>query len=88
MPVVAGEMPITGVLGVPRSTSRRHVFRGGNFFMPRIFNASRDELGVAALPQELDTASAADHRAPGDRPPRACASPAPRWTVAGWRPTW
>jgi len=57
MPVVDGEVPITGVLGVPRSHVSRHVFRGGNFFMPRIFTAHAQELGVAALPQELDTAS-------------------------------
>jgi len=57
MPVVDGEMPITGVLGVPRTHVSRHVFRGGNFLLPRIFNADRGGLGVAALPQELDTAS-------------------------------
>ena len=34
----------------------RHVFRGGNILMPRILNAHRQELAVAALPQEL-----ADH---------------------------
>jgi hypothetical protein len=31
------------------------VFRGGNLLMPRIFNAHRQELGVKALPQELET---------------------------------
>jgi hypothetical protein len=33
----------------------RHVFRGGNFFIPRILNTHRKELAVAALPQELQT---------------------------------
>jgi hypothetical protein len=57
MPVVEGEMAITGVLGVPRTHVSRHVFRGGNFLLPRIFNAERAALAVTALPQELDTAS-------------------------------
>jgi len=55
MPVADGEMPITGVLGVPRTHVSRHVFRGGNFLMQRIFNTERAALGVTAPPQELDT---------------------------------
>lgn len=54
MPVVEGEAPITGVLAQPREAVSRHVFRGGNFFMPRLLNRYRKELGVAALPQELE----------------------------------
>ncbi|HSL16715.1 MAG TPA: hypothetical protein VLB51_02295 [Methylomirabilota bacterium] len=57
MPEVAGEMAITGVLGQPRAAFSRHVFRGGNFLMPRIFNRFADELEPRALPEELDTAS-------------------------------
>ena len=57
MPVVEEETPVTAVLGQPRAAVSRHVFRGGNFFMPRILNRYRGELGVAALPQELDTTS-------------------------------
>jgi hypothetical protein len=57
MPEVEGETAITGVLGQPRKNVSRHVFRGGNFFMPRILNRHRDELGVEALPQELETTS-------------------------------
>jgi hypothetical protein len=53
MPEVAGEAPITSVLGKPRAGVSRHVFVGGNFFMQRIFNRYRNELSVAALPQEL-----------------------------------
>jgi len=34
-----------------------HGFEGGNFFMQRMLNRYRDELGVAALPQELDAAA-------------------------------
>jgi hypothetical protein len=57
MPVVEGEAPIAGVLGKPRENVSRHVFRGGNFFMPKILNRYRGELGVDALPQELATMS-------------------------------
>lgn len=57
MPEVTGETPVTGVMGQPRPAVSRHVFRGGNFFMPRIFNRHAGELGVQALPQELETAA-------------------------------
>lgn len=57
MPTVDDKTPITGVLGTEREEVSRHVFRGGNFFMPRILNYYRDELGVKALPQELETTS-------------------------------
>jgi nitrate/TMAO reductase-like tetraheme cytochrome c subunit len=53
MPVVEGEMAISSVLGVSRTEVSRHVFRGGNILMPRILNAHRQALAVAALPQEL-----------------------------------
>ena len=53
MPVVAEDVPISSVLGVPRAGVLRHVFVGGNFFMQRIFNRYGKELSVAALPQEL-----------------------------------
>lgn len=54
MPVVSGDTPIASVLGAPRTGLSRHVFRGGNAFMLRMLNRYRAELGVAALPQELD----------------------------------
>jgi hypothetical protein len=57
MPVVEGETAIAGVMGQPRKAVSRHVFRGGNFFMPRILQRYRAELGVVALPQELDATS-------------------------------
>jgi hypothetical protein len=53
MPVVEGTVPVSSVLGLPREEVSRHVFRGGNLLMPRIFNAHRQELAVQALPQEL-----------------------------------
>lgn len=57
MPVVADSMPISSVVGTPRAGFNRHEFRGGNFFMLRMLARYRDELGVEALPQELDAAA-------------------------------
>ncbi|HXK59154.1 MAG TPA: hypothetical protein PLP42_04600 [Acidobacteriota bacterium] len=57
MTLVQGETAISSVLGQPRSGFFRHDFLGANFFMPRIFNRYRQELGVTALPQELDRAA-------------------------------
>ena len=54
MPEVEGKMHVSGVVGKKREQVSRHVFRGGNFFLPRILNRHRDELGVDAPPQELD----------------------------------
>jgi hypothetical protein len=56
MPEVAEEMPVAAVLGEPRARLSRHTFRGGNAFMLGILHKYRDELGVRALPQELDEA--------------------------------
>jgi hypothetical protein len=56
MPPVAEEMPISSILGTQRPPLAQHTFRGGNAFMLGILNKYRGELGVAALPQELDTA--------------------------------
>ncbi len=58
MPAVEGEAAVSSVMGVKREPISRHVFRGGNFFMPRVFNRHRGELAVKALPEELDAASA------------------------------
>lgn len=55
MPLVATDTPIASVLGEPRAGFSRHVFRGGNFFMLKMLNRYRAELGVAAEPHELDT---------------------------------
>jgi hypothetical protein len=56
MPPVAEEMPISSILGTKRPPLAQHTFRGGNAFMLGILNKYRGELGVTALPQELDTA--------------------------------
>ena len=46
---------ISSVLGQPR-TLARHQFLGGNFFMQRMLNTYRDDLGVIAPSTELDRA--------------------------------
>ena len=56
MPEIADSVPITSVLGEPREHVSRHTFRGGNAFMLGMLNKYRDELGVRALPSELDEA--------------------------------
>lgn len=58
MPRVEGEMPISSTVGKARADFARHVFRGGNFLMPKILNRNRDALGVAAEPMEMETVSA------------------------------
>lgn len=57
MPEVPEEAPVTSVLGQPRPNVSTHAFQGGNFFMLRLLDRYRDELGVEALPQELDAAA-------------------------------
>jgi hypothetical protein len=55
MPEVEGETRIASVVGLPHERMSRHVFRGGNILMPRILGRHATELGVVALPQELQT---------------------------------
>jgi hypothetical protein len=57
MPVAEDDTPIASVWGQPRDEMSRHEFRGGNFFMMRMLNRYRAELGVQALPQELELAA-------------------------------
>ncbi|HZI51215.1 MAG TPA: hypothetical protein VFE29_05285 [Terriglobia bacterium] len=57
MPVVEEETRIAVTLGLPREKMGRHVFVGGNFFMLRMLNRYRNELGVVALPQEFEAAA-------------------------------
>jgi hypothetical protein len=59
MPVVEGEVSVTGVLPNPRTGVNQHVFKGGNFLMPRILNKHRVQMNVQALPQELDATARA-----------------------------
>jgi hypothetical protein len=57
MPVVTEKTPISSVLGEPREGFARHTFVGGNFFMQRLMNRFRNDLGIAAQPQEMDAAA-------------------------------
>jgi hypothetical protein len=57
MPVVTEPVRMTSVLGKFREGVSRHVFVGGNFFMQRMLNRYRGDLGVEALPQELEAAA-------------------------------
>jgi hypothetical protein len=54
---VKGETPVTSIFGVLRQGARRHDFVGANFFMQRMLSTYRQDLGVAALPEELNAAS-------------------------------
>jgi hypothetical protein len=56
MPELTEATAISSVLGVPRPAFSQHTFRGANAFMQRIFNKYSAELGVEALPQELNAA--------------------------------
>jgi hypothetical protein len=57
MPPVTGPTPISSVVGQPRDNLARHTFLGGNVFMLRLLNRYRDELGVEALPSELEASA-------------------------------
>jgi hypothetical protein len=61
MPAVEAT-PIASVLGKPRDHIARHTFLGGNFFILRMLNTHRRELGVIAPPSELDAAAHATLR--------------------------
>jgi hypothetical protein len=57
MPVVNEMVRITNALGKFRDGMSRHVFVGGNFFIQRMLNKYRADLGVVALPQEFEAAA-------------------------------
>lgn len=59
MPQIAHATRIASVLGEERIGVGRHTFFGGNFFILRMLNRYRSELGVEALPQELEAAAGA-----------------------------
>ncbi|MEO8052579.1 MAG: hypothetical protein ABI833_19390 [Acidobacteriota bacterium] len=62
MPEIKEPVQITRVLGEEREGARLHSFIGGNFFMLRLLNRYRGELGVSALPTELNENAAATLR--------------------------
>jgi hypothetical protein len=55
-------VPIASVLGEPRERLARHTFLGGNFFMLRMLNLFRSQLGVTAPATELTAAADATLR--------------------------
>ncbi len=57
MPEVGEPAPISAVLGIDRTGVHQHTFVGANFFILKVLNAYRDDLSVAALPQELTSAA-------------------------------
>jgi cytochrome c553 len=58
MPVVKEPVAVAQLLADPRDGVHRHTFTGANFLMQDMLNAHRQELGVAARPDELTDASA------------------------------
>jgi hypothetical protein len=54
--------PISSVMGEPRETLARHTFLGGNFFILRMLNRYRGDLGVTAPGLELESAAQATVR--------------------------
>jgi hypothetical protein len=58
----AADTPIASVLGEPREQLARHSFFGGNFFMLRMLNRFRGELGMIAPARELEAAAQATIR--------------------------
>jgi hypothetical protein len=57
MPVVDEMVRVTNSLGKFREGMSRHVFVGGNFFIQRVLNKYRADLGVIALPEEFEAAA-------------------------------
>jgi len=57
MPTIEEDARIAVTLGLPREKSARHTFVGGNFFMLRMLNKYRDELGVWARPSEFESSA-------------------------------
>jgi hypothetical protein len=62
MPAAAGPIRAASVLGDTRDAMARHVFVGGNAYMVRLLSRYRNELGVAALPSELEATAQATVR--------------------------
>jgi hypothetical protein len=62
MPAAQGPVRASSVLGDVRDEMARHLFVGGNAFMLRMFNRYRSELGVEALPAELEATAQATLR--------------------------
>ena len=59
MPRAQGPVRASSVLGDSRDQLAQHVFVGGNAFMVRMLSRYRTELGVTALPSELESTARA-----------------------------
>jgi hypothetical protein len=57
MPKVLEDVPIVSVLPETHSGFSQHSFVGGNFFMQRLLNGHRNDLGVSAPPEDFNTAT-------------------------------
>jgi hypothetical protein len=57
MPTVLEPVRISNTLGKIRDGMARHTFVGGNFFLLRMLNKYRADLGVVALPEEFEAAA-------------------------------
>ena len=57
MPEVSEPVAISSVLGTPRVGMHRHTFVGANSLLQNMLNRYRDDLSVAALPNELTAAA-------------------------------
>jgi hypothetical protein len=62
MPEVSGKTRASSVLGDNRDGLHRHLFVGGNAFMVRMLNRYRSDLGVTALPAEMEATAKATIR--------------------------
>lgn len=62
MPAAPGPIRIASVLGDARESLSRHLFVGGNAHVVRMLNRYRQELGVEALPAELEATAQATLR--------------------------
>jgi hypothetical protein len=62
MPRAEGPIRTSSVLGERRDGLARHLFVGGNAFMLRLLDRYRSELGVEALPAELEATARATIR--------------------------
>ena len=62
MPAAKGPVRAASVLGDERESLSRHLFVGGNAFMVRMLSRYRAELGVSALPAELEATAKATIR--------------------------
>ena len=54
MKTSASAAPMASVLGKPRQGVAQHLFKGGNFLLLRLLDKHRHQLGVSAVPDEME----------------------------------